>query len=385
MVLTSHARRLTFDAHNHIHLSLPGGIPPLIDVNCYGAVGTSTQEILGQHAKAIRQALHLDLTEEPSSDPSTSSTGVDGELTMVNASLGGLALMSTQPRDFPIVESLSKSSLLSSSVVTCFGVHPWFLPQANQDFVECTTSDTANYGTNDHFLLDHFTEYNQFEWLSYLKETLTQNPTSHVGEIGLDGARYDPITKDLVCPMEEQVLSFEAQMHLAADRGLSVSIHAVRCWGPLMDSMRNIKQSRNRIRKEQKLKVKRIRRRNIKEGGKEDDSTNSHIWLLPPKIYFHAFGGKVAVVDQLDAICCDSAETFYGFAPVINFRSPKTKDLIRKVGIERLVLESDLEDYSHVMEDLESNTLFVADALSLDSDTVLKQTLENAKRLYCLE
>jgi Tat protein secretion system quality control protein TatD with DNase activity len=379
MVLTTHARRLTFDAHNHIHLSLPGGIPPLVDTNSYGAVGASTKKVLGEHGNAIRQALHLDLENEQSDLSSTTGSA----RTKDHAYLGGMALMSTQPRDFPIVESLSKSNLSSSVVVSCFGVHPWFLPQANQDFAECTISrTTSDEEENDNdddtkgFLLEYFSEYNQIEWLSYLKETLTQNPTSHVGEIGLDGARYDPITKDLVCPMDEQVLSFEAQMHLAADRGLSVSVHAVRCWGPLMDSMRNIKQSRNRIRKEKRLKVKRS-----VEG---DDSMSGDVWLLPPKIYFHAFGGKAAVVDQLDAICRDSSKTFYGFAPVINFRSPKTKDLIRKVGIERLVLESDLEDYSHVMEDLESNILFVADALSLDMDAVLEQTFENARRLYCL-
>ena len=105
----------------------------------------------------------------------------------------------------------------------------------------------------------------------------------------------------------------------------------------------------------------------------------------------HAFGGNPSIVDQVNAICCkdnknsnnsNQCEVFYGFAPVINFRSPKTADTIRKVGNDQLVIESDLEDYSNVVQDLRSNVRFVANALGLEFDQVLDKTNKNAKRLY---
>ena len=41
-------------------------------------------------------------------------------------------------------------------------------------------------------------------------------------------------------------------MHLAAYVGRTVSVYAVWAWGPLMDTMRKMKTSWNKVRKEQK-------------------------------------------------------------------------------------------------------------------------------------
>ncbi len=61
-----------------------------------------------------------------------------------------------------------------------------------------------------------------------------------------------PLTKDLVSPMPHQSQAFEVQMLLtAANLGKCVSVHAVRAWGPMMDSMRmiRIRSKMNRVRK----------------------------------------------------------------------------------------------------------------------------------------
>mmetsp|Transcript_12411 Transcript_12411/g.36566 ORF Transcript_12411/g.36566 Transcript_12411/m.36566 type:complete len:100 (-) Transcript_12411:125-424(-) len=71
-----------------------------------------------------------------------------------------------------------------------------------------------------------------------------------------------------------------------------------------------------------------------------------------------------------------------GFAPIINFRSPKTADVIRKVGIDRLVLESDRENYIPVKNDLAENAKYIAEALEMDPAEVIEKTSENALRFY---
>lgn len=357
-----------FDAHNHVHLSIPKGILPLSDCIDFNSKPIPLNVI--NHAKSIRNSLTKPL-------------------------IGGMALMSTQPRDFQVVHQLSQALVVPApnsdndednnmkvkhlDVIRCYGVHPWFLKEAQKDFQsinhidleECTYAKAA-------LELTH-ASIEDVPWLTYLTQTLNADPQSHVGEIGLDSARFDPDTKEPVCPMEEQIVAFEVQMHVAAMFKRSVSIHVVRSWGPLMDALRRVKTSRIKLKKEQKMR----RREQMKQHDNDTfPNDNDDILVLPPKIYWHAFGGKAAVVGQLDAICRDYSETYYGFAPVINFRSPKTKDLIREIGIERLVLESDLEDHSEVLNDLQANIDFISAALDMPHQDVIDKTTQNAHHLY---
>jgi Tat protein secretion system quality control protein TatD with DNase activity len=185
-----------------------------------------------------------------------------------------------------------------------------------------------------------------------MRKSLLDNPQSAVGEIGLDGARYDPNTGELCTPMARQVEAFEIQLRMAAEMERPVSIHAVRAWGPLLDTL------------------------NKKFGKKKGDK--------PPRMYFHAFGGKAAQVNQIRSACGGTDEVFYGFAPCVNFRSPKTADVIRAIGINSLVLESDRENYKAVQEDLEANAQFISDALHMSKDEVVRKTSANARRFFGL-
>ena len=362
-------------------------------------------------------------------------------------SMNGMALMSTQPRDYLIVEQLSKLLATYNNksskdndnnrnendsqcrhIIPCFGVHPWFLKDANKEYDQlvlqqqqqphqryqqeeqtlednnCDTTLSLLSLSYQHLIHDiHYNSNNNENnnknnnknnnnddpiniiipsWLQYLHDKLYTNPQSHVGEIGLDSARYDnPITKEIIIPLTTQQHAFEVQLHLACHLHKSVSIHCVRCWGVFMDSLRNVKKQRLSRRKD--LKMMKIH----DDDDDDDDDYNKDFHILPPKIYMHAFGGNPSIVDQINAICLKdnplSCDIYYGFAPAINFRSPKkTEDTIRKVGIHHLVLESDLEDYSGVKQDLESNVIFIANTLGLDVDDVVERTNDNAKRLY---
>jgi Tat protein secretion system quality control protein TatD with DNase activity len=432
---------LAFDAHNHIQLSMPGGIPSLCEQyewkrksrnvsahyrpnklqekeEDYDEQENDEQD--GDKIFQLAQTVYTSFTHDDSpkgKNDDSHHSEKDTRQSIQYPKLGGIAIMSTQPRDFPIVEQLRNNLQFLCTqeletnhkhdvhgthtntkqqqhdtqlkiIVPCYGVHPWFLAQANRDFSTVTTTTTSSTPP----IITTTTPSKELPaWLPYLKEKLQSDPQSQMGEIGLDGARYemDPVThqKVLVSTMESQIQAFEAQMHLAADLEKTVSIHAVQCWGPLMDSLRRIKATRRNI----------LRKENLTRGGKEDKRNDKEIqYVLPPKMYFHAFGGKAAVVDQLDAIICRNrdksmdmesmssltCETFYGFAPVINFRSPKTASVIQRVGIDRLVLETDLEDYQCVREDTQANAEFVARVLEMDVEEVLRRTYENACRLY---
>ena len=180
-----------------------------------------------------------------------------------------------------------------------------------------------------------------------------------MGEIGLDGFHFDPKTGDLTSSIEEQVKAFELMMGVAVRQDRPVSIHAVQSFGPLMESLSRLKKKKNK--------------------------KNKNGLGLPPKMYFHAFGGKEGTVDQLTALCGrKQGSVYFGFAPVVNFRSNKTFKVIRKVGLNRLVLETDHEDAGLVLHSMEEGIRLVAEALEESEERVVEVTTRNAFDLYGL-
>lgn len=99
--------------------------------------------------------------------------------------------------DWPHVLKLAKGSPL---VLPGFGYHPWYIHERT-----C-------------------------EWLRNLAGFLDQVPST-IGEIGLD--RWKP---DLPYDGQEEV--FIAQLRLAAERNLPVSIHCLRAWGRMLEILK---------------------------------------------------------------------------------------------------------------------------------------------------
>ena len=56
--------------------------------------------------------------------------------------------------------------------------------------------------------------------------------------------------------------------------------------------------------------------------------------------------------------------------------------MIQKVGIERLVLETDHEDAARVMGSMKQGIEYIASALSISEEELVEQTTLNAQRLY---
>ncbi|HZR18372.1 MAG TPA: TatD family hydrolase [Verrucomicrobiae bacterium] len=97
-------------------------------------------------------------------------------------------------QDWPAVLELARQY---PEVIPSFGYHPWYLKQRSAD------------------------------WEQTLSGFLDQTP-SGVGEIGLDRwiKDYD---------LEDQEMVFVAQLRLAAERNLPVSIHCLQAWGRLLE------------------------------------------------------------------------------------------------------------------------------------------------------
>ena len=337
-----------FDAHNHIHLG-PLGLTPLLE------------------------KIPLDASSE-------------------TATFSGAAIMSTHPRDYPHVDSLvSDLRKRNFKAVPCYGIHPWFLNDVISD------PESAR-------VLDNGEEV----WFRDLKQQLQQHPDAIVGEIGLDGARWVEAGDDggdqndstlnqksiwerrreLACPMPLQKEAFIKQLILAAELKRPVSIHVVRAWGELFDSLNEVRERMKEKHQEmqnaelsdrhvgsmqQKNQVKRSRRKDV---------------LLPPKMYFHAFSGKSGVIPSLLSICArgnidPNSDVYFGFAPAIpNFYAPKTANIMKQIGLQRLLLETDLEDASRVWDDLIHCVEGIANALEIDVTEVADQTYTNAECFY---
>jgi TatD DNase family protein len=106
----------------------------------------------------------------------------------------------TSEKDWPEVLQLARAH---SWVIPSLGLHPWFVPERGPD------------------------------WLKTLRELLDQHRCA-IGEIGLDRWIENP---DL--PAQEEV--FQAQLALAAERNLPVTIHCLKAWGRLLEILQKSK------------------------------------------------------------------------------------------------------------------------------------------------
>ena len=335
--------KLFFDCHCHIHLG-PQGLDPLLQ-----SIPTSIN--------TYNNANDADNNNE--------------------ILFNGAAIMSTHPRDYVHVDSVVfRLREESYNAIPCYGVHPWFL------------HDVDNiYG-----------EEEDWEWLIELRNHLIDNPDAIVGEIGLDGARWREVEEEddadtrkdkdgvtiwnrkriLSCQMEIQQKAFEQQLYIATELERPVSIHVVKAWGELFDSLDNVRD---------KMRQKYLKECNVGNESKQSTKKKPKHRLLPPTIYFHAFSGKAGVINSILAACekgnVSRENVFFGFAPAIpNFYTAKTPTIMKQIGINQLVIETDLEDSTNVWNDLQRGVEGIAKAVDLDACQVAYITYQNSKRLY---
>jgi Tat protein secretion system quality control protein TatD with DNase activity len=73
---------------------------------------------------------------------------------------------------------------------------------------------------------------------------------------------------------------------------------------------------------------------------------------------------------------------FLSVQAIQNFYSAKTPSIIKQIGVDQLLLETDLEDSSRAWDDLKTGVAGLASALDLDLRDVADRTYRNAMRFY---
>ncbi|KAF4714307.1 hypothetical protein FOZ63_025500 [Perkinsus olseni] len=176
---------------------------------------------------------------------------------------------STGPEDWDDTAGLDPS-LYKPQV----GIHPWYVTEEMAE-VEAGTS-----------------------WVQKMRQLLEANPSFGVGEIGIDKIRAKEV------PMEIQMKVFKRQLELAAEFGRPVSLHCVRAYGQLLDSLKEVDE---RI----------------------------------PAIVLHAYGGSAELVK--DFLRCTQERVYFS----VSARSPSPKHLagvLKAVPRDRLLIETDSPD-----------------------------------------
>lgn len=363
--------------------------------------------------------------------------------------LSGMAPMSTHPRDFQPLLDLEKDIMIMNAankirndgddynnsgngngnrnadngnsvmkILPCLGVHPWFLHELQPDDWDMvpSSSPSSSVSLEQEMLMIP-------KWVANLEVYLINNPHVVVGEIGLDNFHFDPNTKELTTSMDRQIDAFRYQLQLATKHRRSVSVHCVRAMGKIMDTINDVASVNANANKHQDPN------HNV------DSSSRYTNLLLPPRIYFHAFGGKPSTATQLirtiekikpkkqkkkyisstkshqDGVnpgnssrdssrhddCADdgnsytssTTKVYFGFAPLINFNnknssspSTKTMEVIREVGIHRLVLETDHEDILNIKPSMKIGIDMISNALDVTPEELIRITNNNVNDLY---
>jgi TatD DNase family protein len=315
-------------------------------------------------------------------------------LTLSTPCLSGMALMSTHPRDFPRVLELAKTTTTSDDdddddddannnnnnnnnnmqIIPCIGVHPWFLHELSSEDCEILKVDDIDDDDDDVSNSDDDSRrrHRRPKWVHTMQSLLEEYPNIPVGEIGLDKFHFDYDTGELTTPIDVQMQAMEYQMELASSYQRPVSVHCVRAMGPLMDVLKKCSSSSSK-KKTQKQKT-------------QQQSP------LPPKIYFHAFGGKVGTATQLIKMLeknnknkSSKTKTYFGFAPIVNFQSPKTIQVLQEVGLERIVLETDHEDAAKVASSMKLGLQIISKAFGITEEELIAVTNQNVRDLYSID
>lgn len=402
---------LPFDAHNHIQL----GPPPPYPFTPSPEFQPSAQAISSVLSE-IEQNNEEKHSNGASNDNLVKSLGEYIRQELKGKHLSGMALMATHPRDFTTLLDLerelrpvpnqnsnenSKEQQPIMTIVPCLGVHPWFLheldPEHDWALVPSLGSapsiDDAEDG-KQHIIRQKTVP----SWIGNLESLLAKNPHLPVGEIGLDNFHFDPITQELTTPMEQQVTALKLQLEVATRFQRPVSLHCVRAMGKLMDVLERVAEENYRILSEEW---------NSDEAADHHEKAEHENYVLPPKIYFHAFGGKAPTSIQLiktlekqrrikirnDSVRFQTKKKFvsvvppkvyFGFAPPVNFKSPKTASVIRAVGLDRLVLETDREDVRNIGPDMEAGISWISEIFGISEEELVLATNKNSRDLYGL-
>ncbi|KAJ3081413.1 hypothetical protein HK102_002358 [Quaeritorhiza haematococci] len=307
-------------------------------------------------------------------------------------------VMGTQLSDWPLVETLAKE--FPDRIVPAFGVHPWFAHQ----HIHLSDGETNPSETED--------------WLSTLLSDHSKYPNSILGEIGLDGVAKDMITNKPF-DFETQQKVFRVQVGLLGSELNSpsitttkhVSIHAVRCFGVLVDTMKEWdallakgcgesgdgkvgKKGKKEKRKEKSERVdgQSSTSRNEPSSGPADsevsssstpkDSTPSSTPVFNVgNIMLHSYSGSPDTLKMLLRLRHVGPRIYCSVSYFVNGRNlAKGIERIKAIPDDRILIESDLGDIDRVEGAIVEVVRMVSEAKGWSVDETLERTYANAMR-----
>ncbi|KAB2005192.1 hypothetical protein ES319_D11G252700v1 [Gossypium barbadense] len=122
--------------------------------------------------------------------------------TALDSGLLNFAVNGVSEKDWHLVKEMGDNY---PSVIPCFGVHPWYVPQRSPN------------------------------WFTTLKEFFETTPSAAVGEIGLDKG-----SKGREIDFNDQIEVFRQQLQLAKELKKPASVHCVRAFGDLLHIVNDI-------------------------------------------------------------------------------------------------------------------------------------------------
>ncbi|AEO67038.1 uncharacterized protein THITE_2115774 [Thermothielavioides terrestris NRRL 8126] len=340
-----------------------------------------------------------------------------------------LAIMATRSQDQDLVASVAKQHMTldrailgeasaaqhaSGRVVPAFGWHPWFSYQLYDDMdhgggaSSGSTYDPAepkaeqkakHYSAvlspapDDGFMAALPDPIPLSRFIADTRRRVLEAGTALIGEIGLDKAfrlpwpwneaaqsgRDETLTPGgregrMLSPhhvkMAHQVQVLKAQLRLAGELGVAVSVHGVQAHGVLFDALASLWKGHERevvSRRKQKLVAQGAEdfsSSSEDEGEGEDDAPRIagkryKPKPFPPRVCLHSFSGSAQTLSQYlnPAI---PVRVFFSFSTVINFSTAggegKVYEVMRTCPDDRLLVETDLhcagEDMDRALEDV---------------------------------
>ncbi|GAB1318778.1 Cut9-interacting protein scn1 [Madurella fahalii] len=333
-----------------------------------------------------------------------------------------LTVMATRSQDQDLVASVaaqhsitdraalsSPAMSVTGKVVPAFGWHPWFSYQLYDDTAgpesrtyDPTAPDAAAQKAKHYDAVLSPSPDAEFiaslpdprPLSSFIAETrhrVLNVQTALIGEVGLDkafrlpwawneeehsgrdesltpGGREGRTLSPYHVRMGHQVQILKAQLRLAGELGVAVSIHGVQGHGVLFDALASLWKGH------EKEVVSRRKQKLVAEGAEDFSSSDedeeveggasitgkcSRPMPFPPRVCLHSFSGAPQMLNQYlnPAI---PVRVFFSFSTVINLSTPggesKFRDVIRACPDDRLLVESDLhmagDEMDRVLEDM---------------------------------
>ncbi|KAF9883136.1 hypothetical protein FE257_004056 [Aspergillus nanangensis] len=288
---------------------------------------------------------------------------------------------------------LSSKNEITARVLPCFGWHPWFSHQI-QDDTSAPSEPGAEHkqahykkvltpSPDETFISELPDPKLLSQLISETRARLQSHPRALVGEVGLDRAFRLPQTwtqtqiegrDGSITPgsregrhlspyrvqLDHQKAILKAQLCLAGELRRAVSVHSVQAHGAVFDLFKSMWSGHER-----KVPSRRERRRrhSATDAHTESDAEDAKQQAtekiepplpFPPRICMHSYSGSVEQLKQF-LNPANPSDVYFSFSSLINFSGPsaqKVKEVIKALPDNRVLIESDLHTAGQQMDDL---------------------------------